>query len=177
MILDIKTIPMKVDLVTRIKLIRLIVFDFDGVFTDNMVYVSQDGIETVKCFRGDGYGLKKLESIGISSLIISSEENPVVSTRSSKLGIRCIQSVKDKLSVLISIIKELELTEDQVAFVGNDINDLSCLTSVGLPIVVKDAHADVISHALYITQTCGGYGAVREVCDLFEYVCKNFKEN
>ena len=147
--------------------IRLIAFDFDGVFTDNMVYVLQDGTEAVRCFRSDGRGLQKLEQLGIETVIISTETNPVVSARARKLKIRCIQNCRDKRAALEDIAKELGISLAEVAFVGNDINDLPCLTCVGLPIVVQDAHPDVIDHAAYRTNLAGGYGAVREVCDLF----------
>lgn len=152
--------------------LRLIAFDFDGVFTDNMVYVSQDGNETVRCWRGDGLGLAKLPALGIEKIVISTELNPVVSVRTQKLKIRCIQGCDNKVEALAVIMAEMQLSYEEVAFMGNDINDLGCLQLVGLPIVVQDAHPDVIPFALYRTHTPGGYGAVREVCDLFEKVLK-----
>ncbi len=88
--------------------------------------------------------------------------------RSRKLGVRCIQGCEDKKGALETIVKEMGLSMAQVAFLGNDINDLSCLTSVGLPMVVQDAHPDVLPHARYQTIRQGGHGAVREICDLFE---------
>jgi len=150
--------------------IRLVAFDFDGVFTDNMVYVFEDGTEAVRCFRSDGIGLPKLKRAGIKTVIISTEANPVVSARARKLKIRCVQDCQDKRAVLEEIAGNMDITLDEVAFVGNDINDLSCLTCVALPIVVKDAHPDVIQVARYQTKNPGGCGAVREVCDLFERV-------
>ena len=156
------------DLEEIIRRIRLIAFDFDGVFTDNMVFVLQDGSEAVRCFRSDGIGLQKLKKMGIETVIISTEANPVVSARARKLKIRCIQDCQDKLAVLKDIVQEKNLTLGEVAFVGNDINDLPCLASVALPIVVQDAYQDVISIALYQTRRPGGHGAVREICDLFE---------
>ncbi len=152
----------------RIRAIRLVAFDFDGVFTDNTVYVLRYGSEMVRCFRGDGLGLRKLEQAGIETVIISTETDPVVSARSRKLGIRCIQGCEDKKGALETIVKEMGISMAQVAFLGNDINDLSCLTSVGLPMVVQDSHPDVIPHARYQTKRQGGHGAVREICDLFE---------
>ena len=152
----------------RIRAIRLVAFDFDGVFTDNTVYVLRDGSEMVRCFRGDGLGLRKLEQAGIETVIISTETDPVVSARSRKLGIRCIQGCEDKKGALETIVKEMGISMAQVAFLGNDINDLSCLTSVGLPMVVQDANPDVLIHARYQTIRQGGHGAVREICDLFE---------
>lgn len=148
--------------------IRLVAFDFDGVFTDNMVYVLENGTEAVRCFRSDGLGLQKLEQLGIETVIISTEANPVVSARARKLKIRCVQDCLDKRAALESIVKESGISLAEVAFVGNDINDLPCLECVALPIVVQDAHPDVVSTARYQTKNPGGHGAVREVCDLFE---------
>ena len=153
-----------------IRTIRLVAFDFDGVFTDNMVYVLQDGLEAVRCFRGDGIGLRKLDRADIETVVISTETNPVVSARCNKLGIRCVQACEDKRGALEKMSQEMGISLAQVAFVGNDINDLPCLTCVGLPIVVQDAHPDVVPCARYQTQARGGHGAVREICDLFERV-------
>ncbi len=151
-----------------IRKVRLVAFDFDGVFTDNMVYVLQDGTEAVRCYRGDGIGLQKLTKLGLETMIISTESNPVVSERAKKLKIRCLQDCQDKQATLENITQELGIALDEIAYVGNDVNDLVCLTNVGLPIVVNDAHPDVVSLAAYRTKARGGYGAVREVCDLFE---------
>jgi 3-deoxy-D-manno-octulosonate 8-phosphate phosphatase (KDO 8-P phosphatase) len=151
-----------------IRRIRLVAFDFDGVFTDNMVYVFEDGTEAVRCFRSDGIGLQKLEPLGIKKVIISTEANPVVSARARKLKMECVQNCQDKRAVLKEIAGNMDISLDEVAFVGNDINDLSCLTCVALPIVVKDAHPDVVPAARYQTKAPGGCGAVREICDLFE---------
>jgi YrbI family 3-deoxy-D-manno-octulosonate 8-phosphate phosphatase len=148
--------------------IRLVAFDFDGVFTDNMVYVFENGTEAVRCFRSDGIGLQKLKRAGIKTVIISTEANPVVSARARKLKMECIQNCGDKRAALEGIAANMDITLDEVAFVGNDINDLPCLGCVALPMVVKDAHPDVVPVARYQTKTPGGYGAVREICDLFE---------
>ncbi len=155
---------------SRIRNIRLVAFDFDGVFTDNSVYVFEDGREAVRCFRSDGIGLSKLKRLGIETVIISTETNPVVVARAGKLGIPCLHAIEDKRAALNGILLEKGLALEQVAFVGNDVNDLPCLTCVGLPIVVRDAHADVLGAALHRTMAVGGRGAVREVCDLFESV-------
>ncbi len=154
----------------RIRSTRLVVFDFDGVFTDNMVYVFEDGTEAVRCFRGDGLGLRKLDRAGIDNMILSTETNPVVSARSRKLKIRCVQGCEDKKATLEAIVAEKGITLEQVAYVGNDINDRDCLACVGLPIVVPDAHSDVLQYAMHQTTLPGGKGAVREICDLFELV-------
>ncbi len=150
-----------------IREIRLIAFDFDGVFTDNMVYVFEDGKEAVRCSRGDGMGLQKLKRLEIEAIIISTEKNPVVSARAQKLKIRCVQDCPDKRAELEKVTQELGISLSEVAFVGNDINDEACLACVGMPIVVQDAHPDVLPLARYRTQKPGGNGAVREICDLF----------
>ena len=156
-----------------IRQIRLVVFDFDGVFTDNTVLVSEEGIEFVRCWRGDGLGLRQLERLGIQPIIISTEENPVVTVRSHKLAVRCFQGSKDKRITLETVLAEMKLSLDAVAYVGNDINDACCLEIVALPIVVQDAHPAVLQLGRFRTQTPGGYGAVREVCDMFKQVLED----
>jgi YrbI family 3-deoxy-D-manno-octulosonate 8-phosphate phosphatase len=160
------------DLVERIRRVRLVAFDFDGVFTDNTVFVFPDGGEAVRCFRSDGLGLSKLGPLGVSALLLSTETNPIVSVRAKKLGLRCLQGLPDKLATLKALLDESGLTLDQTAYVGNDINDLGCLDAVGVPVVVQDAHPDVLAHARYRTRAPGGRGAVREICDLIERVLK-----
>jgi 3-deoxy-D-manno-octulosonate 8-phosphate phosphatase (KDO 8-P phosphatase) len=150
--------------------IRLVAFDFDGVFTDNAVYVFEDGREAVRCSRADGLGLRLVERAGRACVIISTETNPIVGARARKLGVRCVQGCADKRAALDTLLTEQGLTLAQTAFVGNDINDLPCLSAVGLPVVVADAHPAVVAVARYQTHTPGGYGAVREVCDLLAQV-------
>ncbi len=156
--------------------VRFIAFDFDGVFTDNMVYIFEDGREAVRCTRADGIGLRKLERLGIEPYIISSEPNDVVAHRSRKLKVQFIHGCKDKRAALEELLQARGLTPDQAAFVGNDINDLPALQYVGFPIVVQDAHPDVIPVARYRTQRPGGHGAVREICDLFEVVLSKVED-
>lgn len=150
----------------RLERIRLVAFDFDGVFTDNTVYVSERGEESVRCWRGDGLGLQNLEAIGIDSFIISTESNAVVAMRAKKLKRLCLHGVTDKLMELTRLVGERGVGLSETAYVGNDINDTGCLRAVGLAIVVADAHPDVMELAHYITRLPGGRGAVREVCDL-----------
>lgn len=148
--------------------IRMLCFDFDGVFTDNMVYVLEDGAEAVRCSRADGIGLRKLERLGIEPFVVSTESNPVVGARSRKLKVQYIQGCEDKRLAVLTLLEERGLTPEQAGFVGNDVNDLPALQLVGLPIVVQDAHPDVLNIARYRTHLPGGHGAVREICDLFE---------
>ena len=153
-----------------VRAVKLVAFDFDGVFTDNSVYVFEDGSEAVRCSRSDGIGLRKLDRLGVETIIISTEVNRVVAERAEKLKIRCVHGVEDKRAKLQSIADEHGFDLVDVAFVGNDVNDLGCLEVVGLPIAVQDSYPEVLRLAKYTTKTLGGYGAVREVCDLFEKV-------
>lgn len=163
--------PAPAQLIDRMRRIKIAVFDFDGVFTDNMVYVLQDGTEAVRCSRSDGLGLRKLEAIGIEPVILSTETNPVVVARSRKLKIPCFNGCADKLAVLGEVMRDKGIGFEAVAYVGNDINDQTCLERVGLPIVVRDAHPDVAGLGVYVTNTIGGHGAVREVCDMLAHYC------
>jgi len=147
--------------------IRLVVFDFDGVFTDNTVLVFDDGTEAVSCWRGDGLGLRELRAHGLDVYVLSTETNPVVSVRCRKLSVPFTQSCDDKRAALLDLVSEREIELSQVAYVGNDVNDLECLRAVGLPIVVGDAHRSVLGAAKWRTKLPGGRGAVREVCDMF----------
>jgi 3-deoxy-D-manno-octulosonate 8-phosphate phosphatase (KDO 8-P phosphatase) len=152
---------------TAIRRIRLLVFDFDGVFTDNTVWTDQDGRESVRCWRSDGLGLQRLRQTPIQSMVISTEENPVVSARCRKLKIDCLQGQPDKGAALAKVARERGLDLSEVAYLGNDTNDKECLETAGLPMVVQDAYPTVIPLARYRTRANGGFGAVREVCELF----------
>lgn len=146
--------------------LRLVAFDFDGVFTDNAVYVLETGQEMVRCSRSDGLGLNRLRSLGLELVILSTETNPVVSARARKLSLECIQGCDDKLAALDRLLGQKGLERGQAAFLGNDINDLGCLRAVGLPVSVADGHPDIMPHVRYRTRAAGGQGAVREFCDL-----------
>jgi 3-deoxy-D-manno-octulosonate 8-phosphate phosphatase (KDO 8-P phosphatase) len=146
--------------------IKLVVFDFDGVFTDNTVYVDENGIEMVRCSRSDGLGLQRLSSLGIQSLIVSTEKNAVVSRRANKLKIMCRQGVGDKSAELLQLCKNNNINLDSVMFVGNDINDIPALKIVGAPVGVADSHPEILPYIFYRTLKPGGLGAVREICDL-----------
>jgi YrbI family 3-deoxy-D-manno-octulosonate 8-phosphate phosphatase len=153
------------DLDTRCARVRLLVLDFDGVLTDNTVTVRSDGMESVTCWRGDGIGTSALVEAGIEVRVLSKERDPVVAIRCTKLGLPFDQGIDDKPAVLRSLLDERGLEAAQVAYVGNDVNDLGCLELVGLPIVVADAHPSVLHAAAWVTTAAGGRGAVREVCD------------
>ncbi len=157
----------------RMSSVRVICFDFDGVFTDNKVYVDEDGKESVACYRSDGIGLSRLSSLGMKIFVVSTEKNPVVSKRCKKLKINCYQAVENKVSVINQISEELSIPLSQFAFVGNDINDLGALKAVGVSIGVSDSYKEVLDICDYTCDKKGGCGAVREVCDMFINIKNN----
>lgn len=146
--------------------IESVVFDFDGVFTDNTVIVDQNGIESVRCWRSDGLGLDRLRSLGINLLIISTEVNPVVSVRAKKLKMDCLQGIKDKSVAILDWASANKIKLSKTAFVGNDINDIVAFNEVGFPIAVADCYHEVRPYVRFVLSRMGGYGAVRELCDL-----------
>ncbi len=146
--------------------VRLMVFDFDGVFTDNRVHVSQDGSETVTCDRSDGMGIALLRENDIEAAVLSSETNPVVAARCAKLKIPLRQGLDDKSGALRELAREHGLALDELAFVGNDVNDLGCLSLVLASMVPADAHPRVKSTVAFVLVHRGGSGAVREACEL-----------
>jgi 3-deoxy-D-manno-octulosonate 8-phosphate phosphatase (KDO 8-P phosphatase) len=145
--------------------VRLVGIDFDGVMTDNTVYVFEDGREAVRCSRLEGYGLRRLIATGAEPVIVSTEENAVVSARARKLKLACIQNVPDKVAAMDALLRERGLQWREAAFIGNDVNDLDVLQRVGLPVVVADAHECVCIDGVFRTTRRGGDGAVRELCD------------
>ena len=155
--------PLPVDVLASV---RLIAFDFDGVFTDNTVYVDQQGIESVRCWRSDGLGLARLRDVGVGAFIISTETNPVVQMRAKKLQLPCTQGIADKAAAILATCTQLAVDPRDTMFVGNDINDIPAFRVVGLPVGVADAYPEILPHVRYRTQAPGGFGAVREICDL-----------
>lgn len=153
--------------------IKLIVFDFDGVFTNNKVYLDEEGCESVQCNRGDGMGISLLKKTRIPLFILSTEKNPIVLKRAEKLGIPAFNNIENKLQFLEEYISKSNISSDSVCYVGNDVNDLECLKKVGLPVVPSDAHEEVKKLARIILKNKGGDGAVREFCDMFLKGLKN----
>jgi YrbI family 3-deoxy-D-manno-octulosonate 8-phosphate phosphatase len=143
-----------------------VIFDFDGVLTDNRVTVAEDGRESVVCDRGDGMGIGLLKSAGVPLLILSKERNPVVGARAAKLGVECLQAVDHKLAVLKEWLAARALDIERAVYVGNDVNDLECMRAVGVAVCPSDAHDEAKHAARLILDRPGGQGAVRELCDL-----------
>tara|TARA_Y100001978_G_C23612789_1_gene394413 strand:+ start:395 stop:877 length:483 start_codon:yes stop_codon:yes gene_type:complete len=144
--------------------IKLLISDFDGVFTDNSVYISQDGKESVKCSRADGYGIKAILDKGISFIICSSEKIPIAEFRGSKIGFPVFTGIEDKGHFLEQYIKENNFKFNECAYIGNDINDLAAFQKVKHRLAVKDAYQEVIDASTFLLNKKGGQGAVREAC-------------
>jgi YrbI family 3-deoxy-D-manno-octulosonate 8-phosphate phosphatase len=145
--------------------VRLVCFDFDGVLTDNRVLVDEHGTEAVLCDRADGWGIARVQDLGIPVVIVSTERNDVVPARARKLGIECVHGSNDKAAAISALAERYNVELADIAFVGNDVNDVRALQLVGVPIAVRDAHPGVLSVAVAITTCDGGRGAAREVCD------------
>jgi YrbI family 3-deoxy-D-manno-octulosonate 8-phosphate phosphatase len=146
--------------------IDLIVYDFDGVMTDNRVIVFQDGTEAVIVNRADGLGVERLRALGIPQLILSTETNSVVGARAAKLGLEVIASCKDKKIALKNYCDQNDYDLQKVVYVGNDLNDLEVMKIVGFSIAPVDAHPDIKSLAKLVTKTKGGEGVIRELSDI-----------
>lgn len=144
----------------------LLVLDFDGVLTDNRVWVDQDGREAVMANRSDSLGLEILRKAGVEALVISYEVNPVVAARCKKMKLPFLQGVADKAAALSSYLENRHLDASRVIYLGNDINDLPCFPLVGWAAAPADAEPAVMREADHILTRRGGYGAVRELCDL-----------
>jgi YrbI family 3-deoxy-D-manno-octulosonate 8-phosphate phosphatase len=142
-----------------------VITDFDGVHTDDRAYVGEDGREMVAVNRSDGMGVSLLRRSGVKIMIMSTEQNPVVSARARKLGVPVLQGLTDKRTVLRDWLAIEGLDPARVAYVGNDVNDLGPMSDVGWPVTVPDAHPKVRAAARIVLTRPGGAGAVRELCD------------
>jgi 3-deoxy-D-manno-octulosonate 8-phosphate phosphatase (KDO 8-P phosphatase) len=145
--------------------VRFAIFDFDGVFTDNRVWVNERGEEMLAFSRSDGLGLRRLDQVGVQYLILSMEQNPIVGARAQKLRAECVQGADDKLTVVRERTAAAGVSLEQTAYVGNDVNDAECLRAVGLPVVPADAWPEVMPLARWVLSRSGGAGCVREFCD------------
>ncbi|WP_137845623.1 acylneuraminate cytidylyltransferase [Microbacterium sp. 2FI] len=142
-----------------------VVTDFDGVHTDDTVMLAQDGTESVTVSREDGMGVALLRRAGVPVLILSSEQNPVVAARAAKLGVEVRHGIADKAAALRDWADGLGIPLSRIAYLGNDVNDLSCLELVGWPVAVPGAHHGVLAAARVVLDRPGGAGAVRDLAD------------
>ncbi|MEU8176721.1 N-acetylneuraminate synthase family protein [Microbispora hainanensis] len=143
-----------------------VVTDFDGVHTDDRAFVDSDGREMVAVSRSDGMGIALLRRAGVKVLVLSTERDPVVAARAAKLGVPVVQGLGAKDVALREWLAAEGLAPERVAYVGNDVNDLSCMAIVGWPVAVPDAHPRVRAAARVVLSAPGGAGAVRELSDL-----------
>lgn len=149
------------------KSIHTIVFDFDGIFTDNKVWIDQNGKESVRCDRADGLALDMLRRFikenewNLNYFILSKEKNPVVSARAEKLRIDCVQGNSNKASYLNSYLAKNNLCPEGLVYVGNDLNDLEAMQIAGYSVAPSDAHPLILQTASIVLCQNGGEGFVR----------------
>ncbi len=146
--------------------VKLIVYDFDGVMTDNRVFVDQNGLESVAANRSDGLGINMIRKLGIEQCILSTEINPVVRARAEKIGIEAIHGVADKGSALIELAANKNVSLGDLLYVGNDVNDSDAMGLAGFKVAPADSHPAILALADYVTEAAGGRGVVRELADV-----------
>jgi 3-deoxy-D-manno-octulosonate 8-phosphate phosphatase (KDO 8-P phosphatase) len=152
--------------------IHTIVFDFDGVLTDNKVWVDQEGKESVCCDRGDGLAFNMLRTfIGknkweLDYFILSKEKNVVVSSRSKKLNIRCVQNVPNKATFLYFYLLDTKKSANGLVYIGNDLNDLPSMKISGFSVAPSDAHPLIRKQANLVLRQKGGAGFVRAFIEI-----------
>lgn len=146
--------------------VKLVVFDFDGVMTDNRVWVDGAGREMVAASRSDSYGVSLMRRAGVEAMVLSRETDPVVTARCQKMQIPALQGILDKRTAFLQILSDRGLSANEVIFMGNDTMDLPCFDLAGWSVAVSDAHPAVLREADFVTAAPGGRGAVRELCDL-----------
>lgn len=151
----------------KAKQIKLLVCDVDGVFSDGRIYLGNDGEELKAFHTKDGFGIKALVASGVTVAIITGRNSNIVANRMKALNVaHIIQGQEDKLPALQTLVEQLQLCAEQVAYIGDDVPDLACINWCQLGVAVRDAHPLVSQAANYVTYTAGGFGAVRELCDL-----------
>jgi N-acylneuraminate cytidylyltransferase len=146
--------------------VKILILDFDGVLTDNKVWVDQEGRESVVANRSDSLWLNMLREKGVQVFVISKETNPVVAARCRKLNIPCLQGEDNKETALQKLLKEQNIKAEHAVYCGNDVNDLPCFPLVGWAVAVADSTPDVVRQADYVLTRPGGYGAVFELCEM-----------
>ena len=147
--------------------VSLLVMDFDGVMTDDRVWVDADGREMVAANRGDGLGLERLRQLtNIQAMVISKETDKVVTARCKKLDLPLVQGVEDKPHILAKLLNQHDVPASEVVYIGNDLNDLPCFEMVGYAVVPSNALPEMRRNADLVLSKSGGFGAIRELCDI-----------
>ena len=154
----------KKEFARRMGEIRLLALDVDGVLTDDSIYFGPDGFEMKKFNISDGFFMVLAMRSGLELAIVSGRYSSATDTRMKDLGIKhVLQGKKNKVSMITPLLEELGLSFSEVAFVGNEILDISLAQSCGLSVAVADAAEELIEVVDFVTDGCGGKGAVREV--------------
>ena len=143
-----------------------ILIDFDGVLTDNFVYIDENGLESVRCSRSDGLAFDILKKLKYQIYIFSTEKNPVVAARAKKLNIDVIQGIGNKKEHLQELAKNKSLNLDNFLYIGNDLNDLGAMTICGVSACPQDSHEEIKKVATFVLKKNGGAGIMRDVLSL-----------
>ncbi len=146
--------------------IELIVFDFDGVMTDNTAILMEDGSEGVIVNRADGVGVSNLKKLGIPMVILTSEANPVVKRRAEKLKLEIISNIDNKKDRLSAYLVDHKIDKDHVIYVGNDLNDLEVMQMIGFPVCPADSHPKIVEVSKLVLDCNGGEGVSRAIFDI-----------
>lgn len=147
--------------------IKLLICDVDGVFSDGRIYLGNNGEELKAFHTRDGYGIKALRQAGIEVAIITGRQSEIVAKRMASLTVPYIyQGQENKLAAFDELQQKLQLKPEKIAYIGDDLSDWQVMQYCGLAVAVKDAHPYLVQHADFVTSLPGGYGAVRELCDL-----------
>ncbi len=155
------------EIIYKAKQIKLVIFDVDGVLTDGGLYFTDDGREIKKFNVKDGLGISILVKKGIEVAVITGRSSVIVAERMKSLGVNHVyQGRMNKLETYENLKVAMNITDEQAAFVGDDIIDLPIMRSCSLSVAVADAHDEVKNQAALILDKCGGMGAARDVCDL-----------
>lgn len=151
--------------------IAMIVYDCDGVLTDNRVIVDENGKESAIFHRGDGFAVSAIATMGIQQMILSTEENPIVKARAAKLKIPVIYREKNKKEALCRYCKEQKISLENVMYIGNDLNDLDVMLLCGYKGCPADAEPEIRSLCDWVSSKNGGYGVVRELYRVLSEEC------
>ncbi len=143
--------------------IKCIFYDFDGVMTDNCVWIDEDGKESVSVNRSDGYAIARIKDWGIRQVIISTETNPVVKRRAEKLKLEIVSGVADKAEVMKKYCEAHGIELEETVFVGNDLNDISAMRIAGIKAAPADAEKEILEIADWISERKGGFGVIRDL--------------
>ncbi|WP_206099390.1 3-deoxy-manno-octulosonate-8-phosphatase KdsC [Rheinheimera riviphila] len=159
--------PLPAGVAERASDIRLLICDVDGVFSDGRIYLGNQGEELKAFHTRDGYGIKALRHAGIEVAVITGRNSDIVSARMKSLTVPYVyQGQEDKMPAFAKLQQQLELSPTQIAYIGDDLSDWNVMQHCGLAVAVNDAHPYLRRHAHYTTSLNGGFGAVRELCDL-----------